>query len=241
MIYAATVEQCKYRHADRSVGRDRKMKTSPYAGICYSIILLGALLVIHPTAAQAVALNHNEDINGDINNNVFAFDLGANIISGNTSKERERFLDGSSATISTDLDNFFFSTLNGQKISSILYEFSNIQLINASSNLGSDFSIKVGFGEDPLALQTVIVSNESSPVLMFDSTIFPLQADDLLWEHNHRFSSGGVVGLNGGSWDYTITFNVAEAGKVDEPSVLALFGIGLLGLGEMRRRRKKAA
>ncbi len=54
------------------------------------------------------------------------------------------------------------------------------------------------------------------------------------------FSDFGFTGDHGREGDYVLAFSATASSSVPEPGALALFGIGLAGLGYMRRCRKAA-
>jgi hypothetical protein len=183
-------------------------------------ILLGTIALIATGVAQAIPVNYNESIDGDLNGTQLLYlDVGANTVIG------AHQVTPGGATGNFDSWNFVLGTDLG--ISSIVFDYEDPQgAPNQYPNQGS-FGITA---PGNVLLEFRMYSGDFS---YSDTFVGPLIATG-----NYLVELTGNYVYPSGSW--TAVFNVVSTGQneVPEPATLGLLGAGLLGLFV---RRKKAA
>jgi hypothetical protein len=183
------------------------------------------------------AATYNEAVNGDLHltsattGSLIHFDLGTNTVTGSTYY-----------TSSTDNDQFMFVIPTGGQLTSVSYAFFNVNLLAGTTSLTAQTIIRPGgfFGTPLTGFAAPDVAQDTSPVALFVGDL-PISAGTY-WYDQGGFSKNG--GAGGGSWSYTLTFEIGSASTVPLPAALPLLGTGLgaIGLfGWMRRRRAIAS
>lgn len=172
------------------------------------LALLAVLL--SPMAANADPINFDEAIDGDIAiSDEFTFDFGLNVISGNAS-----------CLLDSECDFDIFDVI--LPTNSVLQSVS-LSLTNADN------------GNGLFAFSFHMFDQDSNEILQESVS----SGGDFFWLIEQQFAGLEFTGLNsfpsGMSNNYTVTFDVTS---VPEPGTLALLGIGLLGMGAARRRKK---
>lgn len=133
----------------------------------------------------------------------------------------------------SDSDWWFFDANAGDVISLAVNRLEN--------NLDPAMNLYFGFG-DTLNLSQVAYADDNLAELPGLEGPF---ADPII---NYTIATTGTYSANvwdflsgpGAPFDYQITLNGANPIDVPEPSIFALFGLGLIGLGFARKNRKKA-
>ena len=186
--------------------------------------ILGAVCICFgltfSSCISAEPISYDEVISGDISDTtldpIFNFDIGSNTISGSTEYSLNN----------VDSDNFWFALPVGSELVSISYEFYNLNLLPNTQALSSGYNLYNDIYSD-LGYINFSVINDISPILFLAS--YPIGEGEYLMT-----SSALWVG-DGGSWDYTWTF---EVNTVPVPGAVWLFGSGLIGLIGIARRKK---
>lgn len=198
------------------------MKRVPVYPWRRAMILLFTVSVLL-TAPVHAAFTYDEGVSGDIDYdtdfNFFTFELGSNTITGHTF-----FTD-----VADDFDVFEFDLAPGTEVISITYAFSNV---NPAGSGGFGLGM-VSFIAD-LGEWEINVIDDISPVSILDE-ILPL-SDEISYFFNYYLWLHDLGGPVGGSWDYTLTFEVGEATVIPVPAAVWLFASGLLGLVGIARR-----
>ena len=79
--------------------------------------------------------------------------------------------------------------------------------------------------------------NDLSPVSILDESLPFIEGN---YYFSYYMTTPGVPGdPYGGTWDYSLTFNVEEVSSVPIPSAVWLFGSGLIGLIGLARRKTR--
>lgn len=170
--------------------------------------------------AFAAPVNYDEAASGDIGVisgfTVFTLDVGLNTISGSDAFTTSGF----------DVDAFSVVVPVGMSLTSVTYGFSNVNLLPGTTNLGFG-NATIDNGTTVIDLYSTNIVTATSPISMF-SSLLPLSANNYGLSNNLRRQG------DGGTWDYTWTFEVAA---VPIPPALWLFGSGLLGLIGMAKKK----
>ena len=180
-------------------------------------------LMMMPNPCRAIPVSYDETVSGDIGffDHVFDFDVGNNTISGTMTD----------TSAITDFDFFGFIIPAETELTSVAFAFSNVSTEPGTTTLVVGPNLYDQTQTVLLASSTVNILG-NSPVSIWSSAL-PLSAGTYDFEHFLVKSAEG-----GGSWDYTITFDVSSVAPVPLPSTLSLFASGLAGLGWLGMRRK---
>jgi hypothetical protein len=131
-----------------------------------------------------------------------------------------------------DFDNFDLDVAAGMQVNSISYAFTNVAALSNSTGFG----LGMDSGSGDLGDWEVDVLNDTSPVSI-PGGILPLGEGSYAFDY-YLWRYGLSTDPFGGTWDYTLTFEVGAASTVPVPAAVWLFGTGLLGLVGTARRKK---
>ena len=130
-------------------------------------------------------------------------------------------------------DIFNFEISPDTQVNSISYVFSNVATLSDSTT-----GLGMAYINGDLGDWQIDVLNDLSPVSILGE-ILPLGAG--LYDFSYSLWSNAIsTEPFGGTWDYTLTFEVGAASVVPVPAAAWLFGSGLIGLIGVVRRNKAA-
>jgi hypothetical protein len=116
-----------------------------------------------------------------------------------------------------DFDPFLFSLPDGTQLQSVTYTYSNVNLVEGTSELGAAFLIRTLDFSDTCASGLINVATADTATVIFDECLDGNLADfeflGGIWSWQQSLSRTGPLG-GGGSWDYTLSFHVTS---VTEP------------------------
>lgn len=189
--------------------------------------ILGAsctcMLAMSAHSINAAVIEYEEAVDGDISqlgtSPVFNFDVGINTISGSTHFIVNDF----------DSDSFSIYLPNNLFVTEVTYTFDNVSTLPGTTGLGTSYAIHDSSGALGIG-NSIQILDDTSPITNF---VIGLP----LGEDTFRFTQLLGRGGDGGSWDYTLSFEVVST-AVPIPPAFWLFGSGLLGLVGMTRRKK---
>jgi hypothetical protein len=198
-------------------------------------LIIGAVLVA--PSVEATPLIYDEATSGDLGavpTSDFAFDIGDNLITGTTHFGVNAF---ARRYMNADFDGFAFTLPSGMRLAAVTFSFVTTSINSLISN--QDLQLCAGLGNcaatpaDLLGQQTVDLFG-AAPMAMTFGLAMPLGSGTYTLVAN----SMGIApidlsnGIQSWSSDYTWTLSVVG---VAEPSLAALFAIGVLVLIAQRR------
>lgn len=198
-----------------------------------AVAVLGCVVSFLSSSVNAATINFDEAVSGDIEdviglNDFFTFGIGVNTISGST----KLYIDEAAGTFDVDHDAFEFEVVTGSQINSITYSFTNVDVLPGTTALGLGMD-----GPPYLGFWSIDVTSDLSPqAILIDEVPFP----EGVYGFGYYLETGGSLSVYGGSWDYTLTFEVGEARTVPESAFLSLMVLGLTAIGYRRRQIKLA-
>ncbi|MEP1198271.1 hypothetical protein [Tateyamaria sp.] len=182
---------------------------------------LGTLFAIGQVDAATV---HSENTDGDLNGSqTFVLTSGTSTILGSSQWINANF----------DLDSFNFTVQAGYKLTGLVYTALSSSLAGNTIFVGGHFAII------DTASNINISGNKrvgTMDTVGFEFLSTALGAGTYLFDNYQMVRSGNT----GGSWTYKIDMQVSSIAPVPLPATALLLPIGLLGLGIVRRRRKRA-
>ena len=193
-------------------------------------VVVVSLVAWSTTEVHAIPLSYNEATDGDIDGTpTFNLDVGVNTVTGTLG------ITASPRTFETDPFNFLVPSNAILSAASMTFTF-----VQDLGNLGATTSSTVQpridgvLSDAPVAGSVFVVNNDVLIATPFTVTWPGIS----LAAGIHAFShgTGGAPFIT----DYQLSFTVdALPAAVPEPTSLALFGAGLIGLAAIRRRRKQ--
>ena len=200
-----------------------------------------AVVTFITMSANAAPVLYDEAVGGDIKFDFFfTFDTGTNKISGSSAINST--LVTIDTIVTTDFDIFNFKVAPGTQVNSISYAFSNVAALSGST---TGFGLRMESINGNLGDLQIDVLSNLSPVSILGE-ILPLGAGShdfsySLWSNAVSADPYGVIAdPYGGTWDYTLTFEVGAASVIPVPAAAWLFGSGLIGLIGVARRKARA-
>jgi hypothetical protein len=190
------------------------------------IAIISYLTGLSLSPVHAATVSYDEAVSGDIDNDYIGiFMPGINTVTGSTA--------ANTPENSNDLDIFSFDVAPGTRVNSVSYAYSN-----EVPNPGTDrFGLSMSTSDGDLGDWSINIRHfrPPSPVSILAESL-PLEAGlyDFTYSIWH-FETG--VG-QGGTWDYTVTFDV---GPVPIPAAAWLFGSAIIGLAGLAKRQNALA
>jgi hypothetical protein len=193
--------------------------------------------------SQAGVVNYDEAVSGDLSPEpavkldhlepmtVFDLGVGKNTVAGTITYK-------SNPALIWDTDNFAFTVPDGAELVSLTVDTAvidgNPTYVSWRINTGFEWNNDSSAPESVGVLATPIPGSGDSGV-----SGLPLSTGD--YNLTFRFGGQASIGTPYNSFEYTVTLEVQRI--VPEPTSLAIFGFGTLGLvaGGIRRRKKQAA
>ncbi|WP_259366433.1 MULTISPECIES: PEP-CTERM sorting domain-containing protein [unclassified Colwellia] len=196
-----------------------------------SLILLFIFSYFFSSFSYAGVITYDEITDGDLSDgDTFLFEEGVNSISGRTSM----------SLVSVDWDEFMISVADGFAISSITYSIYEVPVIDSTL-----YYVNWEIMDDITWLRSKTFDMNSENNKLF-SSILPITAGDY---HFGMTAISAGIGLNGqppiGDWN--LQFEVVQytgekrrlssSVSVPEPSTLAIFALGMIGLASHRFKK----
>ena len=205
------------------------------------------LLALASLSLNVHAFTYDEDTSGDIAGSttqepLFIFDEGTNSVSG---KSEVYWLNDSNGNRVSDqsifdFDNFAFTILDGYQLDSVQYSFWDVNKSGTDTlGLSNDIFSFIGYSFytpfNPDANIYFTNTGQSGTLNLFPETV-PIQSGSYRWSSGFITDLGSPLQVGGGSWSYSIDYNVSKISyNVPEPTSLLLFSLGLLGLRLIRK------
>lgn len=206
-----------------------------FGAFSLKILVIISFLLCFTTYLNATII-YDESSSGDLSSErgspEFDFGIGINTILGSDAIGDNLY----------DLDQFLFNISPGTQLVSVTYSFGNLNLFGSISNVHSDYRLRDEAAsyittENTIQILTSSSQPGASPVSLFED-VLSLGEGSYNWM-NSGYGWGGSSSTDDNvSWDYIIDFQVAALNTVPEPATMMLFGIGLLGLTGVSRRKK---
>ena len=226
------------RGQSNTLGGIKMFKTMALA-LAFSGPLFG-LAALAPTSAWAVPINFDEAVSGDLSSSnpvEFTLGVGENSFAGTVFSFFDPVGSGD-----LDSDEFFFTLAAGLRLVDARIEVTGVS--DSSTAVTTEFVGDLGLFTNtgdliaftpPIDLLTATLPATSS----IPGAVLPFGPGQ--FEASIAFvAQNGPGGTQDLRFDYRVTLSVAPA-AIPEPGSLALFGLGLAGLGLAARRHRAPA
>ncbi len=221
----------------------------------YLIQGLAISTVILFTSSANSATTYNESVSGDLDGNFvtnfFNLTVGTSVFNGQISESITFDSNGDPSLFTGDLDDFYFNVASGFEITSINFTvnstsisgsdplplisfFTNFYIIEngASGAVNSFLGHEIYKSDFPVALPFPII-NDTLSLGESASYYYLANSIDPSWLPTESKNTNITA-----DFDYTIQIEVAAVSAVPVPAAAWLFGLGLIGLIGVARRKK---
>ncbi len=204
-----------------------------------AVVLLMFLFMISALfmsfGANGALINFDEAIDGDLSNS--ASGTGTHFIidtAGNNHWSGSGSIVFTSTSMAIDLNRFAFTVVDGLEITGVYFGLSNTNIGNRSQLEHAIYSRSVPAMSNKE--WNTFYDNSGTAIglpVPALTPVYPFASGDYLF-----YAQYWGADRSNSSWNWNVEIITSSISTVPEPSILLLFGAGILGLGFVPRRKK---